>query len=92
MTDDTSARAGTPAAEPGLVPHDAPNPAADDDPEALLRVDQVRKHFPIRRGIFFKRQVGSVKAVDDISFDIKEGETLKLLEIKPDHRTAGLVA
>jgi oligopeptide/dipeptide ABC transporter ATP-binding protein len=79
MTDDTSARAGTPAAEPGLVPHDAPNPAADDDPEALLRVDQVRKHFPIRRGIFFKRQVGSVKAVDGVSFTLRRGDTLGLV-------------
>jgi len=55
MTDDISASAGTPARDGTFAPQDTPNPAADDDPEALLRVDTVRKHFPIRRGVFFKR-------------------------------------
>ena len=36
------------------------------------------KYFPIKRG-FFRRTVGTVKAVDDISFDIREGETLSLV-------------
>ncbi len=76
MTDDISASAGTPAP---LAPQDTPNPAADDDPEALLRVDQVRKHFPIRRGVFFKRQVGAVKAVDGVSFTLRRGDTLGLV-------------
>jgi len=79
MTDDISASAGTPAPEATLAPQDTPNPAADDDPEALLRVDQVRKHFPIKRGIFFKRQVGSVKAVDGVSFTLRRGDTLGLV-------------
>jgi oligopeptide/dipeptide ABC transporter ATP-binding protein len=79
MTDDTSAGAGTPAPEPPFLPQDEVNPAADDDPEALLRIDQVRKHFPIKRGIFFKRQVGSVKAVDGVSFSLRRGDTLGLV-------------
>jgi len=79
MTDDTSASAGTPATERALARQDTPNPAADDDPEALLRVDTVRKHFPIRRGVFFKRQVGSVKAVDGVSFTLRRGDTLGLV-------------
>src|SRR6266571_3866403 len=79
MTDDISASAGTPAPEATLAPQDTPNPAADDDPEALLRVDQVRKHFPIRRDVFFKRQVGAVKAVDGVSFTLRRGDTLKLV-------------
>src|SRR6266568_1848331 len=82
MTDDISASAGTPAPEATLAPQDTPNPAADDDPEALLRVDQVRKHFPIRRGVFFKRQVGAVKAVDGVSFTLRRGDTLGLV---PEH-------
>ena len=44
----------------------------------LLKVDELVKHFPITRGIF-RRQVGTVKAVDGVSFDIKERETLGLV-------------
>ena len=46
--------------------------------DALLEVRDLCKHFPIHRGIL-QRQVGSVKAVDGISFDIKRGETLGLV-------------
>ena len=45
---------------------------------SLLKVDVLVKHFPITRGIF-RKQVGTVKAVDGISFDIKEQETLGLV-------------
>ena len=45
---------------------------------SLLKVDGLVKHFPITRGIF-RKQVGTVKAVDGISFDIKEQETLGLV-------------
>ena len=44
----------------------------------LLKVDGLVKHFPITRGIF-RRQVGKVKAVDGISFEIKGRETLGLV-------------
>jgi oligopeptide/dipeptide ABC transporter ATP-binding protein len=79
MTDDISASAGTPAPDATLAPQDTPNPAADDDPEALLRVDTVRKYFPIKRGVFFKREVGAVKAVDGVSFTLRRGDTLGLV-------------
>ena len=46
--------------------------------ETLLRVENLTKHFPIYQGVL-RRQVGSVKAVDGISFDIQRGETLGLV-------------
>jgi oligopeptide transport system ATP-binding protein len=46
--------------------------------EVLLRVDDLMMHFPIYRGVI-QRQVGAVRAVDGISFDVKRGETLGLV-------------
>src|ERR671925_743011 len=46
---------------------------------ALLSVKELEKHFPIRKGILIERTVGHVKAVDGVSFDIAEGETLGLV-------------
>ncbi|HHC07783.1 MAG TPA: dipeptide ABC transporter ATP-binding protein [Actinobacteria bacterium] len=45
----------------------------------ILRVNHLVKEFPITRGVFFKKQIGSVKAVSDISFEIRRGETLGLV-------------
>jgi oligopeptide/dipeptide ABC transporter ATP-binding protein len=44
--------------------------------DELLVVDNLKKHFPVTRGIIFQKQVASVKAVDGVSFSIREGETL----------------
>ena len=44
----------------------------------LLSVEHLRKYFPVRRGLF-SRTVGHVKAVDDLSFTIRRGETLGLV-------------
>ncbi len=47
--------------------------------EVLLEVRNLVKHFPIRQGIIFSKQVGAVQAVDDISFTVRKGETLGLV-------------
>jgi oligopeptide transport system ATP-binding protein len=46
---------------------------------ALLEVRDLKKHFPIRKGILWEREVGAVKAVDGVSFHIPEGHTLGLV-------------
>jgi peptide/nickel transport system ATP-binding protein len=47
-------------------------------PDCLLEVNGLKKHFPIVRGVFSAAK-GSVKAVDDVSFRIRIGETLGLV-------------
>ena len=52
--------------------------AAIETPDPLIRVQNLKKHFPITAGVF-RRQVGTVKAVDGISFDLLPKETLGLV-------------
>ena len=49
-----------------------------DNAEVLLHVNDLKMHFPMYRGVF-QRQVGAVRAVDGISFDVFRGETLGLV-------------
>src|SRR2546423_5508427 len=44
--------------------------------DELLVVEALQKYFPVTRGIVFQKEVASVKAVDGVSFAIREGETL----------------
>src|SRR5580692_9658777 len=45
----------------------------------ILEVENLVKHYPIRQGIVFGRAVGTVRAVDGISFQLGRGETLALV-------------
>jgi peptide/nickel transport system ATP-binding protein/oligopeptide transport system ATP-binding protein len=47
--------------------------------DALIQVRDLVKHFPLTEGIIVQRQVGAVRAVDGVSFDVREGETLGLV-------------
>ncbi|MEW1660062.1 dipeptide ABC transporter ATP-binding protein [Streptomyces sp. NPDC093707] len=47
--------------------------------EPLLEVRDLVKHFPLTRGVLIKKQVGAVKAVDGVSFDLRQGETLGIV-------------
>ena len=49
------------------------------DNNVLVRVRDLKKHFPITAGIVIQREVGAVRAVDGISLDVYRGETLGLV-------------
>jgi oligopeptide transport system ATP-binding protein len=49
------------------------------NPSPLVKVTDLKKHFPITRGILFQRAAGAVRAVDGISFTIDHSETLGLV-------------
>jgi oligopeptide transport system ATP-binding protein len=48
-------------------------------PTTLVSVRHLKKYFPIHKGTLMQRHVGDIKAVDDVSFDIYQGETLGLV-------------
>ncbi|QTA37386.1 ATP-binding cassette domain-containing protein [Thermosipho ferrireducens] len=47
--------------------------------ETIIRVQNLKKYFPIMKGFLVKKRVGDVKAVDDVSFDVKRKETFALV-------------
>lgn len=63
---------------PSQLQQSAQNPEAGGAQQPLVSVNDLKMHFPLYGGLL-KRQVGSVKAVDGVSFDIFEGETLALV-------------
>jgi oligopeptide/dipeptide ABC transporter ATP-binding protein len=45
----------------------------------IIRVEHLKKYFPVTKGLLLMKTIGSVKAVDDISFAVQPGETLALV-------------
>ncbi|MFF0791100.1 ABC transporter ATP-binding protein [Streptomyces spiralis] len=52
---------------------------AEPSAEPILEVGGLVKHYPLTRGVLFKKQVGSVKAVDGVDFTLARGETLGIV-------------
>jgi oligopeptide transport system ATP-binding protein len=52
---------------------------AQRNADELLRVENLQVHFPVTKGIVLRKQVGTVRAVDGVSFTLKRGETLGLV-------------
>jgi oligopeptide transport system ATP-binding protein len=59
---------------PDTIQEDRPQPG-----EPILRVEGLVKHFPLTQGILFKHQIGAVRAVDGVDFELRQGETLGLV-------------
>ena len=72
-------RAGRPAPGGELLPlHPGDGAGGVTASATILEVENLRKWFPIRRGLL-RRTVGQVRAVDEVSFTIRKGETLSLV-------------
>ena len=57
----------------------AKNVKSSDGHDNIIEVKNLKQYFPISSGVLFQRKVGDVKAVDNVSFNIRRGETLGLV-------------
>ncbi|MCB1291411.1 ABC transporter ATP-binding protein [Mycolicibacterium sp.] len=56
-----------------------PMTAAEPDPSIVVRVRELSRTYRLTKGVVFRRQIGEVRAVDDISFDLEQGRTLGIV-------------
>jgi peptide/nickel transport system ATP-binding protein/oligopeptide transport system ATP-binding protein len=66
--------ASAPSAAAVTATSGSPDPVPPGD--LILDVNGLQKHFPVTQGIFVRRKVGAVKAVDGLTFSVNRGETL----------------
>jgi oligopeptide/dipeptide ABC transporter ATP-binding protein len=64
---------------PPEEPAPPPPPAATHEGAPMIRVSELKTHFPIESGFLVRKQTGTVKAVDDVSFEVRPGEVLGLV-------------
>lgn len=57
----------------------AKNVKSSDGHDNIIEVKNLKQYFPINSGVLFQRKIGDVKAVDNVSFNIRRGETLGLV-------------
>ncbi len=70
---------GRSAAEIYGVAIEPPNADDDSESEPVVRVRDLSKTFPLTKGVVFRRQIGEVRAVDGISFEVPRGRTLGIV-------------
>jgi oligopeptide transport system ATP-binding protein len=75
----TAAADSAASAVTGPAPAAGPADPASGNGEILLRAEHVTKYFPVRKGVLLQREVARVHAVDDVSFELRAGETLGLV-------------
>ncbi|TPV49721.1 ABC transporter ATP-binding protein [Pseudarthrobacter phenanthrenivorans] len=62
-----------------------------EDRSKVLELKDVRKHFPLTRGALLKKRIGTIKAVDGLTFDIREGECFSIVGESGSGKTTTLL-
>ena len=55
------------------------NPSGIEQGQVLLEAKNLKKYFPVTKGLLISKVTGHIKAVDDISFELRAGETLGIV-------------
>ncbi|HET7780821.1 MAG TPA: ABC transporter ATP-binding protein [Arthrobacter sp.] len=62
-----------------------------EERSTVLQLKDVRKHFPLTRGALLKKRIGTIKAVDGLTFDIREGECFSIVGESGSGKTTTLL-